>query len=262
MKARVFALIPAAGIGSRAGAAIPKQYLGIAGEPMIVHTLAAFASVAVIERIVVVLAADDRRFETLMLDPRVEARVDVVRRGGASRDATVANGLAALHDIASADDWILVHDAARCGITPALIEALIDRVRSDPVGGLLALPLDDTVKRAAAGAASNGDATVFETVDRRSLWRAQTPQMFRYGLLVDALATARASGATTTDESSAMEAGGHRVMLVPGSPRNFKVTTADDVAMMDVLLRRVEPAGTTGPQDPPDACPIREPRRP
>ena len=141
--------------------------------------------------------------------------------------------------IASADDWVLVHDAARCGITPQLIEALIGRIASDEVGGLLAVPLDDTVKRAVPDAAPGAvDPAVAETVDRRGLWRAQTPQMFRYRLLVEAMAAAAASGTPTTDESSAMEAAGHRVLLVPGSPRNFKVTTADDVAMMDLLLRR------------------------
>lgn len=233
MTARVFALIPAAGVGTRAGAAIPKQYLSIAGVPMIARTLAAFAAVSVVERIVVVLAADDRVFEELILEPVVARCVDVVRRGGATRAATVANGLDALASIADADDWVLVHDAARCGITPQLIEALIGRMSSDPVGGLLAVPLDDTVKRAVG----DTEAAVAETVDRRGLWRAQTPQMFRYRLLVDAMSAAQASDTPTTDESSAMEAAGHRVLLVPGSPRNFKVTTADDVTMMDLLLR-------------------------
>lgn len=234
MTSRVFALIPAAGTGTRTGAAIPKQYLDIAGEPMIARTIAAFANVAAVERIIVVIAPDDRAFDDVPLDPAVKRRVDAVRCGGPTRAATVANGLASLDGFASADDWVLVHDAARCGITPSLIEALIERVQHDPVGGLLAVTLDDTVKRA------SDDATPFvaSTVDRRGLWRAQTPQMFRYRLLVDAMAAARIGGVSITDESSAMEAAGHRVLLVPGSPRNFKVTTADDVAMMDALLRR------------------------
>ena len=234
MTARVFALIPAAGVGTRAGAAVPKQYLSIAGEPMIVRTLAAFAAVPIVERVVVVIAPDDRWFERLDPQPAVADRVDVVRRGGATRAATVVNGLDALAGFAGADDWVLVHDAARCGITPQMVEALIGKIAGDPVGGLLAVPLDDTVKRA------DGEVSpaVVETVDRRGLWRAQTPQMFRYRLLMEAMRAAQASGAPTTDEASAMEAAGHRVLLVAGSPRNFKVTTADDVTMMDLLLRR------------------------
>ena len=230
---RCFALIPAAGIGSRTGTAIPKQYLPVAGQPMIVRTLAAFAAVPAIERVVVVIAERDAWFDGLSIDA---GRVDVLRVGGATRDATVANGLAAMRGVTVDEDWVLVHDAARCGITPALIAALIARVETDDVGGLLALPLDDTVKRAAAGT-SDLHPSVAETVDRHGLWRAQTPQMFRYGLLRDAIAGAHARGLAMTDESSAIEIAGHRALLVPGSSRNFKVTTADDLAMMDRLLR-------------------------
>ena len=233
MAARCFALIPAAGVGARSGAAIPKQYVAVADVPMIVHTLAAFAAVAAIERIVVVIAAADAWFADVVRD---SDRITVVRAGGATRDATVANGLAAMRDLLADDDWVLVHDAARCGITAEMIASLIDRVRDDPIGGLLALPLDDTVKRAAVGTVDL-HPSVAETVDRRGLWRAQTPQMFRYRLLADAIADARARGIAMTDESSAIESAGHRALLVPGSARNFKVTTADDLAMMDRLLR-------------------------
>ncbi len=236
MKSRCFALIPAAGIGSRTGTAIPKQYLSIAGKPMIVYTLAAFAALAAIERIFVVIAPDDRHFDRLELAPAIDARVEVVRAGGATRDATVSNGLAAMRGVVDPDDWVLVHDAARCGITPDLIASLIARADDDAIGGLLAMPLDDTVKRQAGGTV-DANATVFETVDRRGLWRAQTPQMFRHRLLGDAIGAAHARGIALTDESSAIEAAGHRALLVPGSPRNFKVTTADDLAMMDLLLR-------------------------
>lgn len=236
MTDRCFALIPAAGIGARTGTAIPKQYLPVAGQPMIAHTLTAFAAVDVIEHIVVVISEADGWFDDLELDAALMARVTVFRVGGATRDATVANGLAAMRDLVDADDWILVHDAARCGITPALITSLIDRVRSDDVGGLLAVPLDDTVKRATAGS-PEFHASTSETVDRLGLWRAQTPQMFRHRMLGEAIADAHARGIAMTDESSALEAAGHRTLLVPGSPRNFKVTTADDLAMMDQLLR-------------------------
>jgi 2-C-methyl-D-erythritol 4-phosphate cytidylyltransferase len=232
---RCFALVPAAGVGVRAGGAVPKQYLPVAGVPMIAHTLAAFAASPAIARIAIVLAPDDRHFDEALPPAARPAGIHVIRDGGATRDASVANGLAALAGLASDDDWILVHDAARCGITPALIARLIDGVGDDAVGGLLAVPLDDTTKRASA--VGGATPAVAETVDRRGLWRAQTPQMFRYRLLVDALASARARGVAVTDESSAIEAAGHRALLIPGSPRNFKVTTADDLAMMDLLLR-------------------------
>jgi 2-C-methyl-D-erythritol 4-phosphate cytidylyltransferase len=235
--ARCFALIPAAGIGSRTGTAIPKQYLPVAGEPMIVHVLAAFAALAVVERIFVVVAPEDRGFDALALAPALRRRISVLRVGGASRDASVANGLDAMGDRVGDDDWVLVHDGARCGITPALIALLIERVRHADTGGLLAVPLDDTVKRETIEPV-DGHPAVAATVDRRGLWRAQTPQMFRRGILADALATAREHAITITDEASAIEGSGHAVLLVPGSPRNFKVTTADDLAMMDLLLRR------------------------
>lgn len=239
MTPRCFALIPAAGVGARAGGAIAKQYLPVAGEPMIVHTLRAFGEVTEIVGIVVVVAPNDDRFHAIALEPSVADRVTVVHAGGATRDATVANGLAALQDVARDDDWVLVHDAARCGITASTIERLIERLRDDPVGGLLALPLDDTIKREIdddRGATDSGPV-VAQTVDRRGLWRAQTPQMVRYGILCAALADARARGVLLTDEASALEAAGHRVLLVPGAPDNFKVTTAADLAMMDVLLQ-------------------------
>ncbi len=216
---------------------------------MIVHTLAAFMTLPVIEKIVVVVAPDDTMFDQLLPEAERSGRVIVVKNGGATRDASVANGLEAMRDTFDDDDWVLVHDAARCGITSELIAHLIDRVRDDPVGGLLAVPLDDTVKRAAV-ATTEAKTAVAGTVDRRGLWRAQTPQMFRYRLLRDALLSARAAQAAITDEASAIEAVGRRALLVPGSPFNFKVTTADDLAMMDALLRdRVTDPPRTGIAD-------------
>ncbi len=243
MPSRRIALIPAAGTGSRAGGVVPKQYVEVAGKPMIVRTIEAFAAVATIERIVVVIAHDDAHFERLAFDEATARSLRAVRRGGATRDASVLNGLDALRDAADDTvddvigdaDWILVHDAARCGITPAMIATLIEALRDDDVGGLLALPVADTIKRAGNGASA--EASVVETVDRSSLWQAQTPQMFRYRKLRDALAAAQSRGLAITDESSALEAAGHRPRLILGSARNFKVTTADDLAMMDALLR-------------------------
>ena len=231
MRPGCVALIPAAGVGSRTGGVVAKQYLDVAGKPMIVRTIEAFAAVPAIERIVVVIAPDDARFEQLALDDASARAVRVERAGGATRDASVLNGLAALRGEVHDNDWILVHDAARCGITPAMISLLIDTLRDDDVGGLLALPVADTIKRAG----SDGDA--IETVDRSSLWQAQTPQMFRFSMLRDALAAAQSRGLAITDEASAIEASGRRPRLVVGGARNFKVTTADDLALMDALLR-------------------------
>ena len=251
MTPRCFALVPAAGTGARTGATIPKQYLPVAGRPMLEHVIAAFMTLSAVERVVVVVAAGDLRIDDVVQAfPAADGseRLAVCRRGGPTRDASVAAGLAALEGIARDDDWVLVHDAARCGVTPALIASLIHTVGSDPVGGLVALRLDDTVKREVAAIVDVASPVVCETVDRRGLWRAQTPQMFRFRLLVDALSAAHDGGRAVTDESSAMEAAGHRVRLVAGSPRNFKVTTASDLSLMDELLRAASVAA--GASDP------------
>lgn len=234
---RFVALIPAAGIGSRADTAMPKQYVELAGKPMIVHAIEAFAAVAAIERIVIVVARGDARWRTLPLAPAVAARVEFIEAGGASRDASVANGLDAIAARSGEYDWILVHDAARCGVTSSMIEELIAALRDDPVGGLMAVPVADTLKRASDDPGVTARRAVMETVDRVSLWQAQTPQMFRYGLLRDALAAAHRAERIVTDEASAVEALGHRPSLVAGASRNFKVTTAEDLRMMDLLLR-------------------------
>ena len=241
MTARCFALIPAAGIGTRIGGDTPKQYRPVAGRTMIAHVLAAFAAVPRIERIAIVVAVGDRWFDTTSMQEEAASRVEVVRTGGATRAASVAAGLAAMRTFVHDDDWVLVHDAARCGITAPLIEALIDRLVDHATGGLLALPVDDTIKR---GVVVEDRIDVACTVDREALWRAQTPQMFRYRPLHDALVAAAGRGVVVTDEAGAMEAAGHVPSLVRGSSRNFKVTTADDLAMMEALLM-----GSTAGQD-------------
>ena len=224
--ARLFALIPCAGSGSRAGTAQPKQYQVIAGAPMVLHTLAAFAGVARLTECLVVVAPGDG---FLSFD---DARTVVAPCGGPSRADSVCNGLAHLlaHG-AQAHDWVLVHDAARCLVTPAQIDALIDACREDPVGGLLALPLADTLKRAE-------DGRVAATLDRGDKWLAQTPQMFRIGPLAAALRLAlQADAAAITDEASAMEAAGLQPLLVRGSAQNFKVTYPEDFALAEAILR-------------------------
>jgi 2-C-methyl-D-erythritol 4-phosphate cytidylyltransferase len=171
------------------------------------------------------------------LPDAVAARVEFIEAGGASRDSSVANGLDAIASRSGENDWILVHDAARCGITAQMIADLIVALRDDPVGGLMAVPVADTIKRVSNDAGIPARRSVMETVERASLWQAQTPQMFRYGLLRDALAAAHRAERIVTDESSAVEALGHRPCVVAGASRNFKVTTAEDLHLMELLLR-------------------------
>ena len=223
---RCFALLPCAGSGARAGGVVPKQYQPVAGVPMVRHTLAAFLAVARIARVLVVVAPGD---DTLQAP---DAAYSIAACGGATRAQSVFNGLAALRDQgAGADDWVLVHDAARCLVTPALIDALIDACLPDAVGGLLALPLADTLKSA------TGTRAV-ATLERADKWLAQTPQMFRVGALHAALVAHAAQGfAGITDEASAVEAAGQRPLLVRGSAQNFKVTYPEDFALAEAVLR-------------------------
>lgn len=193
---------------------------------MVRHTLAAFAAVPRLARGLVVVAPGDA-FLPLESDFFVVADC-----GGASRAESVCNGLGQLLALGAAEaDWVLVHDAARCLVTPAQIDALIDACLPDPVGGLLALPLPDTLKVAQ-------DGRVGATLDRSDKWLAQTPQMFRIGMLRRALLSAAPSGfAGITDEASAIEAAGRQPRLVPGSMQNFKVTYPEDFALAQAVLR-------------------------
>jgi len=219
---RFYALVPCAGTGSRAGTNGPKQYERIAGHPMVWHTLAAFGAVRRIARTVVVVAPGDGFFE------RNHTTALVVACGGPTRAASVANGLYELKRAgATENDWVLVNDAARCLITPTLIDSLIDACSRDEVGGLLAHKLPDTLKREEGGRA-------VQTLDREDKWLAQTPQMFRIGMLMQAL---ERSGGQVTDEASAIEALGHRPLLVPGGVQNFKVTYPDDFALAEAVLK-------------------------
>lgn len=225
LSSRFFALIPCAGHGSRAGtspAGLAKQYQPIAGQALVLHTLAAFLSLERLALTLVVVAADDHFFDAWP-DPRFA----VAACGGASRAASVSNGLVALLDSgAQADDWVLVHDAARCLITPSQINQLMQACEHDAVGGLLAHKLADTLK-------SEANGRVRATIERGDKWLAQTPQMFRIGALQQALA---AAGSQVTDESSAMEALGLAPKLVPGSGQNFKVTYPEDFALAQAVL--------------------------
>ena len=239
---RFFALIPCAGAGLRAGGDSPKQYQTIAGKPMVLHTLDAFAKVDRIAKTLVVVSQGDATFASL------NATVDIFHCGGATRADTVKNGLQALLDKGcSSADWVLVHDAARCLITPEQINHLIDECQHDAVGGLLACPVADTLK-------SSCDGRVEGTVDRASKWAAQTPQMFRIGSLQAALDKASQAGRAVTDDASVMEAMGLQPKIVKASSQNFKVTYPEDFQMAESILHaraaqiRTEPAQVQVPQ--------------
>jgi 2-C-methyl-D-erythritol 4-phosphate cytidylyltransferase len=224
---RVFAIVPAAGQGTRIGDPVPKQYIPLAGKPMVFHGLAALAQVARIERVFVVLAPGDRHWAKHDWSA-LGAKVEPLYAGGAHRAQSVANALDALDDRIGAEDWVLVHDAARPCIRAELVEQFLDELDDDPVGGLLAMPLADTLKSAAEG------QRVAATIPRLNLWRAQTPQMFRYGVLRRGLA----ERADATDESQAVEAAGRAPRLIEGENGNIKVTFAEDLALAEMILAR------------------------
>ncbi len=222
---KMWALVPCAGNGSRSGAAGPKQYALLEGLPMVQHTLRALAGVQRLAGLLVVVSAGDVFFDTAERPHGVP--VWVAHCGGATRAGSVRNGLEALlsHG-AQLHDWVLVHDAARCLITPADVNRLIDACQHDAVGGLLALKVADTLKQDLHG-------RVRATVDRSDKWLAQTPQMFRVEALQSAL---HAAGDAVTDEASALECVGLSPLLVAGSAHNFKVTYPQDFALAQAVL--------------------------
>lgn len=222
---RLCAVVPAAGSGRRFGGELPKQYLSLHGRTVLERTLQLLLSIDRIDRIVLVVAADDQRWRALPLCG--DARI-VIATGGDERCHSVLNGLAALRG--DEPDWVLVHDVARPCCPRADIERLLDALLDHPVGGLLAAPVSDTLKRADA------DGRVVETVDRSLLWSALTPQLFRYALLRDALSDAMTQGRLVTDEAQAVELAGHAPQLVDGSRRNIKITRREDLALAGYYL--------------------------
>lgn len=230
-KPRFFALIPCAGNGSRAGTRQPKQYQLLAGQAVVWHTVQAFRAVPVMAGIAVVVSPGDSAF--MRVCPDFQQPGDLLAAvGGSTRAASVGNGLKALlQHAAQPGDWVLVHDAARCLVTPGQIEALITACQNDSTGGLLALPLPDTLK-------SSVEGRVAQTIARTDKWLAQTPQMFRIGALLAALeASLDSADGAVTDESSAMEAQGLKPLLVPGSAQNFKLTYPQDFALAEAILQ-------------------------
>jgi 2-C-methyl-D-erythritol 4-phosphate cytidylyltransferase len=227
----IVALIPAAGSGTRFAAERPKQYLALAGKPMLWHALRAVCRPPV-ESVFVVLAPGDEAFARHDWSAYA-GRLTPLYCGGETRRSSVYNGLVAMMGVLDADDWVLVHDAARPCLPKNDFEQLISQTKDDLVGGILALPVSDTVKKAAKDEA--GTQRIAGTEERTQLWLAQTPQMFRAGLLARALK--QATGAVT-DEASAVEQMGLRPKLVAGSRENLKVTWPEDVAIAEAILAR------------------------
>lgn len=222
------ALIPAAGTGTRMGDDRPKQYLPLLGRPMLFHAIARLCADARIRSVYVVLSAADRWFDAHDWST-FGARLKALRCGGASRAASVLNGLEAMAAEVGSADWVLVHDAARPCLSATLLDRLIAEVGDDPAGGLLAIPVADTLKR-------GSDGRVAATEPRAGLWQAQTPQMFRHAVLVQALRSADL--ATITDESSAVEKLGLKPRLVAADPGNLKVTYPQDLVLAETILAK------------------------
>jgi 2-C-methyl-D-erythritol 4-phosphate cytidylyltransferase len=218
------ALVPAAGSGSRMGGELPKQYLPLAGKPMIWHALTTLCACPQLSTVFVVLAPDDEYFRKHDWS-HCGSKLEPLYCGGATRAESVTNGLMASE--LEPEDWVLVHDAARPCLTQTHLAKLITELRDDEVGGILAVPVADTLKR------SDGDTRIARTEDRNGLWQAQTPQMFRTGLLLRALQQCQ----NVTDEASAVEALGLHPKLVASDTTNFKVTYPQDVRLAELLLK-------------------------
>ena len=225
---KVFAMVLAAGSGTRIGDAVPKQYIPIAGKPMMFHSIEALAAVSRLERLFVVLSPLDRHWaehDWSALPDKIEA----VFCGGARRSESVLNALKFLETRIDKHDWVMVHDAARPCIMTELVEQFLDEIGDDPVGGLLAIPLADTLK------SSDENQRVASTIPRLNLWRAQTPQMFRY----EALRRGLEKKPEATDESEAVESIGYNApRLVQGESTNIKVTFAEDLQVAEMILQR------------------------
>jgi len=226
---RYWAVVPAAGIGKRMGAVIPKQYLPLAGRTVMEQTLRTLLNCSSISAVVVVISSNDIWWETIHLDTH-KPLIQVI--GGEERFHSVMQGLQALQTRVPADDWVLVHDAVRPCLRAEDLDNLIVNLQNDPVGGLLAMPVRDTMKR------SDKAGRVTATVDRRGLWHALTPQMFRLEMLITALRLAQEKHLLVTDEASAVEAMGLAPRLVEGHADNIKITHPEDLALAEFYLTK------------------------
>lgn len=226
--ARCWAVIPAAGTGSRMALSVPKQYMSIAGQTVLEHTLSRFCQHPGIDAVVTVVARDDQRWSQLGISGHQK-----IRRadGGIERMHSVLNGLRQLEQEAQPDDWVLVHDAARPCIRNEDISQLITKLADHPVGGLLGWPVRDTMKRV------NENDEVTATIDRSNLWHALTPQMFRLGKLKAAIEHVIEADVVVTDEAQALERLGLQPKFIKGAPDNIKITLNSDLVMAEIYLR-------------------------
>ncbi|HEY9198055.1 MAG TPA: 2-C-methyl-D-erythritol 4-phosphate cytidylyltransferase [Gammaproteobacteria bacterium] len=226
---RLWAIVPAAGVGRRMGTEIPKQYLRLGGRTVLEHTLMVLAQIEGLAGVVVALSADDPYWPGLSL--RLPCPL-FTARGGVERADSVLNALETLREHAGDQDWVLVHDAARPCVRREDLALLIGELRDDPIGGLLAVPVCDTLKQA------DGERRCAATVDRNGLWHALTPQMFRVGALRATLRDAHAAGVKVTDDAAAMELAGMRPRLIEGHADNLKITRPEDLALAEFHLRQ------------------------
>jgi 2-C-methyl-D-erythritol 4-phosphate cytidylyltransferase len=226
---KIWSIIPAAGLGRRMGSEQPKQYLPLSGKTVIEHTLEKLLQVEKIAGVVVAIHQRDQQFNRL---PLAKNKKIFTAHGGNERSDSVLSALNSLQKKAKLNDWILVHDAARCCVRIEDIENLISVLAEDQVGGILGVSSSDTLKQVSS---SN---TIQLTLDRTTIWQAQTPQLFRYGLLRDALQSAIQKGQVITDEASAVELAGYKPQIVEGHTDNIKVTHPEDLEIAAMILKR------------------------
>jgi len=227
---KCWAVIPAAGIGERVGSNIPKQYLKIAGKTILEHSLAPFVNTSRIAGITIALHPQDAHFTSLDISRSTCDKIHTVT-GGATRAHSVLNALESFEAQIREDDFILVHDAARPCLTERDLDQLIDVCLAHEVGGIIGSCVTDTLKHVE-------NNNIVNTVDRENIWRAYTPQMFKFGMLQRAIQTALKDGVCITDEASALEYMGYQPCMVEGDVRNIKVTTATDVSLAEIFLQQ------------------------
>jgi 2-C-methyl-D-erythritol 4-phosphate cytidylyltransferase len=223
-----WAVVPAAGVGQRMQADRPKQYLQLADRTVLEESLLRLWRCGIFKKIVVSVSIDDAYWPTL---PIIHRQWLIRADGGKQRADSVLSGLNALNAVANPNDWVFVHDAARPCITSADVMRLLSMIESDEVGGILALPVHDTLKRAS-------QTRITETLDRDQIWRALTPQAFRFGILKQALLSAAENDSVVTDEASAIEAMGLKPMLVEGRADNIKITRPEDLGLARFYLEQ------------------------
>jgi 2-C-methyl-D-erythritol 4-phosphate cytidylyltransferase len=230
-KARYWVVIPAAGVGKRMGVDKPKQYITVNDKTILEHTIDCFINREEIENVVVAISKADEYWPSLKISEHEKV---ITAPGGAERYHSVFNGLQVLENKADENDWILVHDAARPCLSQSAIDRLMIELREHEVGGILAMPCRDTMKRA------NETNEIIDTVERESLWHAQTPQMFKYGKLYSAINKVLEKEFVVTDEAMAIEHSGYKPLLVEGQQENIKVTHKDDLKYLELYLDKMK----------------------